>query len=51
MYFNFNGGWFGMTSPIPGNWTIRDFLYVGMGQDGNYYLYNPQFPDVSVTHR
>ncbi len=19
-----------------------------MGQDGNYYLYNPQFPDVSV---
>ncbi|MGC9952485.1 MAG: hypothetical protein ABSF64_39610 [Bryobacteraceae bacterium] len=48
-YFDFNGGWFGIVSPMPGNWAYQtDYLYIGVGGDGNYYLYDAQFPDVAV---
>ncbi|MGD0109798.1 MAG: hypothetical protein ABSC06_38110 [Rhodopila sp.] len=49
LYFSFNGGWFGVMGPMPGNWGFQtDYLYIGIGDDGNYYLYDAQFPDVSV---
>ena len=49
LYFSFNGGWFGVMGPVPGNWGFQtDYLYIGIGDDGNYYLYDAQFPDVSV---
>jgi hypothetical protein len=49
LYFNFNGGWFGVTGPVPGNWALQaDYFYIGLGGDGNYYLYDAQFPDVAV---
>lgn len=48
-YFNFNGGWFGIIGPMPGNWGFQtDDLYIDMGDDGNYYLYDAQFPGVAV---
>ncbi len=48
-YFNFNGGWFGLMGPMPGNWGLQtDYLYIDVGDDGNYYLYDAQFPDVAV---
>jgi len=48
-YFNVNGGWFGIIGQIPGNWAFQtDYLYIGIGDDGNYYLYDAQFPDVAV---
>jgi hypothetical protein len=48
-YFNFNGGWFGVMGQLPGNWALQsDYLYVGIGDDGNYYLYDAQFPDLAV---
>jgi hypothetical protein len=35
--------------PIPGNWALAtDSLYVDVGDDGNYYLYDAQFPNVAV---
>jgi hypothetical protein len=48
-YFNCNGGWFGIMGPMPGNWAFQsDYLYIGIGDDGNYYLYDAQFPDAAV---
>jgi hypothetical protein len=48
-YFNWNGGWFGLMGPMPGNWRFQtDYLYIDIGDDGNYYLYDAQFPDVAV---
>jgi hypothetical protein len=48
-YFNWNGANFGLMSQIPGNWELAtDNLYVDIGDDGNYYLYDAQFPDVAV---
>jgi hypothetical protein len=48
-YFNGNGGWFGLMGPLPGNWGFQtDYLYIDVGDDGNYYLYDAQFPDVAV---
>jgi hypothetical protein len=48
-YFNWNGGNFGVIGPIPGKWALgTDYLYVDIGDDGNYYLYDTQFPDVAV---
>jgi hypothetical protein len=48
-YFNWNGGWFGIMGQMPGNWGFQtDYLYIDIGDDGNYYLYDAQFPDVAV---
>jgi hypothetical protein len=48
-YFNWNGGWFGLMGPMPGNWGFQtDYLYIDIGDDGNYYLYDAQFPDMAV---
>jgi hypothetical protein len=48
-YFNWNGGWFGIMGQLPGNWALQsDYLYIGIGDDGNYYLYDAQFPDLAV---
>jgi hypothetical protein len=49
LYFNFNGGWFGVIGTVPGNWGLQaDSFYVGLGEDGNYYLYNARFPDMAL---
>jgi hypothetical protein len=49
LYFNLNGGWFGIIGPTPGNWAFQtDDLYIDIGDDGNYYLYDAQFPGVAV---
>jgi hypothetical protein len=48
-YFDFNGGWFGIVGQLPGNWAFQaDYLYIDIGDDGNYYLYDAQFPEVAV---
>jgi hypothetical protein len=48
-YFNWNSGWFGVMGVFPGNWDLRsDYLYIDIGDDGNYYLYDAQFPGVTV---
>ena len=48
-YFNANGAWFGIIGAMPGNWGFEtDYLYIDIGDDGNYYLYDAQFPDVAV---
>ncbi len=48
-YFNWNGGEFGVMGQIPGNWALgSDYLYIDTGDDGNYYLYDSQFPDFAV---
>jgi len=48
-YFNCNGGWFGIIGQMPGNWAFQtDYLYIDIGDDGNYYLYDAQFPDMAV---
>lgn len=48
-YFTWNGGMFGVMGPIPGNWALAtDYLYIDIGDDGNYYLYDSQFPDFAV---
>jgi hypothetical protein len=49
LYFNLNGANFGLMGQAPGNWGLAtDYLYVDLGDDGNYYLYDAQFPDVAV---
>ncbi|HKN15346.1 MAG TPA: hypothetical protein VJX47_00275 [Candidatus Sulfotelmatobacter sp.] len=48
-YFTWNGGWFGLMSPFPGQWAVgADYLYIDQGDDGNYYLYDAQFPDLAI---
>ena len=48
-YFNWNGGWFGIMGQMPGYWGFAtDYLYIDIGDDGNYYLYDTRFPDVAV---
>jgi hypothetical protein len=48
-YFNWNGGWFGIMGQMPGYWGFEtDYLYIDIGDDGNYYLYDTRFPDVAV---
>jgi hypothetical protein len=48
-YFNCNGGWFGIIGQMPVNWAFQtDDLYIDIGDDGNYYLYDSQFPDAAV---
>lgn len=48
-YFDFNGGWFGVIGQFPGNWALQtDYLYIDIGDDGNYYLYDAQFPGVAI---
>lgn len=48
-YFNFNGGSFGMIGSVPATWALAvDYLYIDLGDDGNYYLYDAQNPDVAV---
>jgi hypothetical protein len=49
LYFNFNGGWFGVIGPVPGNWVLQaESFYIGIGDDGNYYLYDMQLPNMAV---
>ena len=48
-YFNWNGGNFGMIGQTPASWALAtDYLYVDIGDDGNYYLHDAQYPDVAV---
>jgi hypothetical protein len=48
-YFNWNGGWFGLMGQFPGEWAVgMDYLYIDQGDDGNYYLYDAQFPNVAI---
>jgi len=48
-YFSFNGGTFGLMGQIPGNWALAtDNLYVDIGDDGTYYLYDAQYPDFAL---
>jgi hypothetical protein len=48
-YFNWNGGNFGVMGLLPGNWgLLTDNLYIDVGDDGNYYLYDSQFPGFAV---
>jgi hypothetical protein len=48
-YFNWNGANFGVMGVIPGNWALgSDYLYVDVGDDGNYYLYDAQNPDLAI---
>lgn len=48
-YFSFNGGWFGIMGEMPGNWAPgSDYLYIDIGDDGNYYLYDTQYPDMAI---
>lgn len=48
-YFNFNGGWFGIMGEMPSDWAPgSDYLYIDIGDDGNYYLYDTQYPDLAV---
>jgi hypothetical protein len=48
-YFNWNGGYFHVLNPFPSSWALAsDYLYIDIGDDGNYYLYDAQFPGVAV---
>jgi hypothetical protein len=48
-YFSWNGGNFGVMTPIPNYWALAsDYLYIDIGDDGNYYLYDTQYPGVAV---
>jgi hypothetical protein len=48
-YFNWNGGNFGILGQTPANWALgSDYLYIDIGDDGNYYLYDAQYPDIAV---
>jgi hypothetical protein len=48
-YFTMNGAWFGLMGQFPGDWDLGiDYLYIDLGDDGNYYLYDAKFPDVAI---
>ena len=48
-YFNWHGAWFGITGELPPYWALRsDDLYIDIGADGNYYLYNARLPETPV---
>lgn len=48
-YFQFGGFWFGLLGPIPTNWRLAlDNLYIDVGDDGNYYLYDAAFPGLAI---
>ena len=48
-YFTWNGGWFGMMGQFPSAWAVgTDYLYIDQGDDGNYYLYDAQFPGAAI---
>jgi hypothetical protein len=48
-YLNFDGAWFGIVGQVPGDWAFQsDNLYIGLGDDGNYYLYDASSPDSAV---
>ena len=45
-YFYWNGGWFGIMGALPEAWG--DDFYIGMGSDGNYYLFDSEIPAFAV---
>lgn len=48
-YFNWHGAWFGISGVVPPYWSLRaDSLFIDLGADGNYYLYNARFPERPV---
>jgi hypothetical protein len=48
-YFATNGCTFGVMGAIPTGWNIFvDNLYIDVGDDGNYYLYDSAYPDFTV---
>jgi hypothetical protein len=48
-YFATNGCTFGVMGAIPNGWNIFvDNLYIDVGDDGNYYLYDSAYPDFTV---
>ncbi len=48
-YFQWGGFWFGVLGPIPPNWVLaNDYLYIDVGDDGNYYLYDAIFPGLAI---
>jgi len=40
---------FGLMGALPGNWNVAfDGLYVDVGDDGNYYLYDRNQPGLAI---
>ena len=46
--FQYGGFWFGFVQPWPVGWYYTDDVYVDY-IDGEYYLYNPYYPDTRVS--
>ena len=46
--FQYGGFWFGFVQPWPEGWYYTDDVYVDY-VDGEYYLYNPYYPDTRVS--
>ncbi len=46
--FQYGGFWFGFVQPWPEGWYYTDDVYVDY-IDGEYYLYNPYYPDARVS--
>jgi hypothetical protein len=46
--FQYGGFWFGFVQPWPADWYYTDDVYVDY-IDGEYYLYNPYYPDARVS--
>jgi hypothetical protein len=48
-YWQVNGAYFGLMGPLPGTWNAAlDDLYIDLGEDGNYYLYDRAQPDLAI---
>jgi len=48
-YCQVNGAYFGVMGPLPNAWnTAIDNLYIDIGDDGNYYLYDSAQPDFAI---
>jgi hypothetical protein len=46
--FEYGGYWFGFVQPWPDGWYYTDDVYVDFA-DGEYFLFNPNYPDVRVS--
>jgi len=46
--FEYGGYWFGFVQPWPDGWYYTDDVYVDF-EDGEYFLFNPNYPDVRVS--
>ncbi len=46
--FQYGGYWFGFVQPWPVGWYYTDDVYVDY-VDGEYFLFNPYYPDTRVS--